>query len=417
MGPKERLAQLKNESAALLQKNKAGTFTDQDADRAQEIAKEVAGLQDIIRKGEAASKALGALAGVTQSSNPGGVGEDDDAAGYILGQSGNRQKVNPHQVPAADATKFTDNFMKALKAAAPTVGGPFAQKALAPNGAIVSNFEQVIVHDPRNAFSLYAAVQHAPAGDANGGSYLRQTARTNNAGTVKNGDLKPISQFTLTPQKWRAATVAHLSEPMQRQWFEDFTNLEAFVSSEMAYGLDQAVADMILNGGTDEDGETFTGILNTSGIGQTAYATSPLRTIRKAITDLQVTGAVPTSITLHPTAWETIESSLTTEGAYILDGAPQSAVTPQLFGLPVILSTGIGADEAIIGDLNSVVIYDKGNVMHAWSEAGQHNAGTAEAPQNVDLFRANQLVWRTEIRLGLSITSTKTLRIAALAGA
>lgn len=417
MGPRERLAQLQAESAKLLQKNKAGTFTDQDATRAQAIAKEAAGLQETIRKGDAAAKALSAFSGSTQTSTPGTVGEDDDEASYVLGQSGHRQKVSGHQVPASDATKFTENFMRAMKAAAPTVGGPFAQKALAPNGSIVSNFEQTIVNDPRNAFSLYGAVQHAGAGDSNGGSYLRQTARSSNAATVANGALKPISQFTLTPQSWRLATIAHVSEPMQRQWFEDFHNLEAFVASEMAYGLDLAVAEMILKGGTDEDGNTFTGIMNTTGIGQTAYSTSPLRTIRKAITDLQVTGAVPTSITLHPTTWEEIESTMTTEGAYVLNGAPQDAVVPKLHGLPVLLSNGIGEDEAIVGDLNSVVVRDKGNVMHAWSEAGQHNAGTAEAPSNVDLFRANQLVWRTEIRLGLNITSTKTLRIASLTSA
>jgi|GEM_PF-4438210 len=405
MNAKQKLASLVNEAEQLLARQKSGQFTDADAARALEIAQERDKLRKTVDAAENAAKALAQFSAPVQSNwDP---DHDEQDAPALKGAQKSQQFAATH------APKFTANAVKAFHAADQIVGG--TTKALSQTGSVVSQFDQEIYEDPQNAGSLYGAVTHFRADGVNGGSYLVQESRTNNAAAVKNGDLKPISSYGLKQKNWRLATVAHLSEPMQRQWFEDFNNLEAFIGSEMAYGLDLAIADLILHGTVDEDGETFTGIMNTTGVGQTEYTTSPLRTIRKAITAQQITGATPTSVVLHPSAWEEIESTLTTEGAYLMQGAPQSAVTPQLFGLPVLLANGLGEDEAIVGDLSSVVVFDKGNLLFSWSEAGQVNTGTAEAPENVELFRANKVIFRSEIRLGLALRSTAHLRVASLA--
>lgn len=414
MTPEDKLAALAAEARNLAAKAQTADFTEADATRAEALAKEHAAVSSLVERKQKAAQAFSRFTDPVHDSREDSPVEKSHRG--TLNQAGQRID-SKDRIPAVDTTKFTDNALDAFKAAAPSIGGPFAQKALVPQGAVVSRFEQTIVNDPRQSFSLYGAVQHVDASGVNSGTYLRQTVRDNQASAVKDGDLKPVSKYGLEQKSWRMATIAHVSEPMQRQWFQDYENLEAFLSSEMAYGLDLAVADMILNGDTDEDGNKFDGVLTTTGIGQTAYTTSPLRSIRKAITDLQVTGAVPTQIVLHPSAWEEIESSLTNEGAYLLDGAPQAAVAPQLFGLPVLLSTGLDPDKALVGDLSSIVVYDNGSVMFAWSEGGQVNMGTAEVPDNVELFRANKLVWRAEVRLGLAVMSTKLLRVAELAAA
>ncbi|WP_411731725.1 phage major capsid protein [Paeniglutamicibacter sp.] len=410
MDPKERLAQLVAEAAELRKKADGPNFTEADSKRTTALVREHTELIELVARKDAADKALGQFGAPTQDSTQDFTGGEGTG---LIGPSGRRLN-KAAQVPSSDSTVFTNNILAAMKAASGSIGGPIVQKALIPTGAVVARFDQVIVNDPKNAFSLYGAVQHLDAEGANSFSYLRQTARTNAATTVVDGALKPISVYGLTPQTARLATIAHVSEPIQKQWLQDYTNLEQFISQEMAYGVDLKIADVILNGGVDETGANFTGILNTSGIGQTAYTTSKLRTIRKAITDLQVTGAVPTSVVLNATDWEEIESSLTAEGAYIMAGLPQQAATPVLYGLPVILSPGLPAGQAIVGDLASVVVLDRGDLMFAWSEGGSINTGTVAVPVNVELFRANRQVFRMEIRLGLQVMSTKLLRVADL---
>ncbi|MHA7285117.1 phage major capsid family protein [Arthrobacter sp. MDT3-44] len=96
------------------------------------------------------------------------------------------------------------------------------------------------------------------------GTYLRQTQRLNNAAPVVPGELKPISQYGLEPATWQIAAIAHLSEPIKLQWLKDYSALEQFLSQELSYGVDEVIADLILNGGTTEDGSTVFGIRNTT---------------------------------------------------------------------------------------------------------------------------------------------------------
>lgn len=412
MSPEERLAQLRAEATTLRAKANTADFNEADAARASAIAKEFADLEAIVARKAAVDKSFAGIDGTVQDNS-----SEDPSAGSRGAMR--RKSGKAAQVPAGDAAaEFTRNVMDAFKAAAPTIGGPFAQKALIPAGAVSAGFSGIIVSDPRNSFSLYELVQHADAEGKNGGNYLRQTVRTNNAAGVKDGDLKPISVYGLEQKNWRLATIAHLSEPMQRQWFQDYEGLQQFVTTELAYGIDLAIADMILNGGTDEDGATFTGILNTTGIGQTAYAGSAAASIRRAITELQSTGAVPTHVVLNPLTWEAIEQTMNANQDYVLGSAALTEhVTPRLNGLPVVLSPAMPADEAVVGDLGSIVAIDSGDLMLAWSEGGSVNVGTEAVPDNVELFRANKLVWRAEMRMGLQIMSTKTIRVATLTGA
>ena len=388
MTPQEYLASLKSEAGDLLAKamNHPSTFTQVDAERSTFVATEAARVKALVEQQEATTKTLSGLSGVRGgiSSTPDQEHDEDD-----FGRSG--------VAKSRSSSRFTRNVMKAFKAAAPAVGGPFVQKALIPNGAIVAEFDQAIIEDPMDTTSLYNVVNHA---------------------TVKAGDLKPFSSYGLEQRSWRLATVAHLAGPMKRQWLQDHSGLNDFLYNEMAYGIDRAVSDLILNGGKDEDGGTITGIMNTSGISQTAYTTSPLRTIRRAITQQQTIGANPKNIVLNPDDWESIENTLTASGEYIMDGAPQKAVTPQLYGMPVTLVTGLPAGQAIIGNLQeAVTVLDNSQLEVVWHEGGQVNVGTKAAPVLEPLFQANQLIVRAEMRLGLTLNSLKQLRIADLTAA
>jgi HK97 family phage major capsid protein len=236
--------------------------------------------------------------------------------------------------------------------------------------------------------------------DSAAGTYLRQTQRANNAAPVVPGDLKPISQYGLEPATWQIATIAHLSEPVKLQWLENYPALEQFLSQELAHGVEEAIADFILNGGTAEDGSTVSGILNTTGVVQTPFTTNKLLTLRRAIGELDVQGVTATGIVLNPSDWESIETLTNAQGDFLLPLAPQNSVERRLWNTPVTLAAEMPAGEAIIGDLSTVSLLYRNSQRIEWNPY-MTEIGSSGALEPRDPFRRNEVVFRAEIRVGL----------------
>lgn len=409
MTPEARLKQIAAQAETLRRKamDTPGAFTEADAEEATTIAKERATLTALVERANSVAEALHKATehGGTYSSRDEGEGRQPKFAsrgGVPISQG---EKAKAH----------TDHLMKALAAAAPTIGGPSVSKALVSSGAVTADFDGRIISDPAAAFSILAAVNDRQV-DGAAGTYLQQTVRTNNAATVVPGALKPISAYSLEPADWKIATIAHLSQPISLQWLEDYPALETFLAQQLAYGLDEAIADFILNGGTAEDGSTVTGILNTSGIVQTAFSTNKLLTIRKAIGELDATGVTATGIIMNPADWESIETLTTTNGEFLLPLAPQKSVERVLWNTPVTLAAGIPAGEAVVGDLSSVSVLHRNSQRLEWSNA-MSDTSVDGTPAPRDLFRRNEVVFRNEIRVGLELLSIPSLRVADLTAA
>jgi HK97 family phage major capsid protein len=100
-----------------------------------------------------------------------------------------------------------------------------------------------------------------------------------------------------------------------------------------------------------------------------AKGTDPaMDAIHKAITLVNVTGdANANAIFAHPTDWQNLRLTRTTEGLYIL-GNPAGESTPILWGLPVHLTTGIGAaGTAGVGDTTYAEVVEREGVTVAVS--------------------------------------------------
>lgn len=410
MKPEDRLKELAAQAEVLRRKavDTPDAFTEADADQATAIAKEYDTVNVIVERGKATSAAL-AKAGVgtaTQSADP-------VPGGTAFGRRSFTGRGGGVAVTQSEKTgPYTAQIMKALANAAPAIGGPFVKKALIPSGSVTADFDGRAINDPMATFSIFAAVNSRQV-DTPAGTYLRQTLRTNNAAPVVAGELKPISLYGLEPATWAIATIAHLTEPIKIQWLDDYPVLEQFLGQELAYGVDEAISDFILNGGDAEDGSTVTGLLNTSGIVQTSFSSSKLHTIRKAIGELDVAGVTATGIILNPADWESIETSMTVNGDFLLPLAPQRSVERVLWNTPVTLAPGMPAGEAVIGDLSTVSLLYRNSQTIEWNPYVS-DTGVEGTPSFVDNFRRNQVVFRAEARVGLEILSTKTLRIADL---
>lgn len=224
--------------------------------------------------------------------------------------------------------------------------------------------------------------------DTDSYSYLRQTTRTNNAAPVATGATKPTSVYTLTRVNGKLQVIAHLSEPVPEFWLSDSPDLERFLDAEMAYGLQVAVEDQVLNG--DGDDPNLTGLLEVSGIQEQAWNGDQILTVRSAITKVEVLGYTASGLALHPLDWEAIETASVDEAHYALDSVPVDRAARKLWGVPVALTTAVEQGSGVLLSEGSATIVANRNLNGRYGVVG-------------DDFAKNQVRARLEGRFGLEV--------------
>jgi HK97 family phage major capsid protein len=295
------------------------------------------------------------------------------------------------------------------KSAAERIGEAFAQtKSITPNGAItVEALSAGIARREDRALTLLDLLTIVPLEGTDVFSYRRETARTNNARSTAVGKLKPTSPYGLEKISDRVRVIAHLSELIDNSLIADVDELEAFLGDVMAFGVLEALEDMLLTG--DEDtpspADDFDGILELSGTQGQAFTTNALTTARKAVTKLEVVNlSGPFAWVMSPARWEAFELEKDDE-VYVL-GDPGSGATGgrtlpvdtarrRLWGHPVAINNAIDDDTAVLGDWSpsSVRVREREAVTLTWTEAVADEEGTG--------FETNRRVWRAEGRYGV----------------
>jgi len=223
-------------------------------------------------------------------------------------------------------------------------------------------------------------------------SYLRQTARTNNAAVVASGALKPTSVYTLERIEEHLRVVAHLSEPIDKFWLEDSSTLDTFVADELVYGLTLGLENQFLNGTGLTD--FMTGLNVVAGTQPQAWTTDMITTARNGLTKAQTAvGEGPGFYVFNPLDWAVIE--LTTVGsAYAMNSGGASVPVDQaarrLWGQPVVLSNAQAVGTGVYAQRESVRLFSNGAIKVEWNTSG-------------DDFTHNLLRARCEGRYGFAV--------------
>jgi len=145
--------------------------------------------------------------------------------------------------------------------------------------------------------------------------------------------------------------------PATKRSLADVAQLEGLINDELRADIKEAEEDHILNG--DGTGENLTGIMNTSGIQTQAFVDDLFTTVRKAITKARVAGrVVPNGIVVNPETAEQVDLARDADGRFFY-GGPFSMGPRTLWGLPLIESEAIAADEALLGDFRKAVLWDR----------------------------------------------------------
>ncbi|BDB60134.1 phage major capsid protein [Rhodococcus sp. RDE2] len=279
------------------------------------------------------------------------------------------------------------------------------QKALLPAGTAHAGVpllpEVVELGHPSNTLldALVALPAPGPTFKA-----LVQRQRDNNAAPVAEGDTKPTSVFGLEEVEVNLEVLAHMSEPTPRYWFEDNDALQVFVQDEMVRGLRDALEAQVLTG--DGTRPNLQGVLTTSGVQVQSFTTDVARSVRSAITKLEVAGHEDNHvIVLRPEDWEAAETARA-EGSGQLEAVANVTQRAQrtLWGVPVVVSNALPAGTGLVIDREAVVVYSDNVVDVRWSETV------------ADDFQKNLVRARVESRYAAVVTKPLgVVRVATVA--
>jgi len=176
---------------------------------------------------------------------------------------------------------------------------------------------------------------------------------------------------------------------------DDSAQLESYVNGRLVYGLKLEEEDQLLNGnGTSGN---LGGLLKSGNY--TAYTRavtgdSKLDTIRRALTQAQLSEFTADAIVLNPADWETIELLKSSYGEYIFGGdmGPIDALGPRIWGKRVVATNSITAGTFLVGSFTmGAQIWDR------------QDAAVQISYEDGDNFKKNMATLLAEERLALTV--------------
>ena len=258
-------------------------------------------------------------------------------------------------------------------------------------------------------FTLESLLNTLPT-SSNAVDYVRENVFTNAAAETAEGGTKPESSLTTTLVTEPVATVAHWIK-ISRQLASDNAALAAYIDLRMRYGVNLRVENQIIAGnGTAPNISGFTKAGNFTAHGYAAAtltglglsATNRFDLIGKILGDCQVADYPADAIIVNPADWWTMRLAKDSQGRYIL-GDPGMDLPPSLFGVPVVASNAITADNVLVASLRqAATFYNREGVVIDMSESDSDN------------FTKNLVTIRAERRCMLAVERPAAVRYGDL---
>lgn len=225
--------------------------------------------------------------------------------------------------------------------------------------------------------------------------FTKENVFTNAAAETAEAAAKPESALTWTLVNMPISTVAHWIK-ISRQLASDNTALAAYVDLRMRYGVNLRVEQQLVAG--NGTAPNISGILDTGNFTAHGYAAAALGStlpklvlIRKIMADLWNAGYPADAILLNPADWAQIEIDLFTSTANTVRVGVNAAGQQTLFGVPVVQSVGMTADNVAVGSFRQAyMIHNREGVVVELSDSDSDN------------FTKNLVTIRAERRLALA---------------
>ncbi|MFC4905463.1 phage major capsid protein [Kocuria oceani] len=331
-----------------------------------------------------------------------------DELGRLLAGDQGTAGARPSRKAAADA--FADRLAKALttrtadgvnvkslelSTAAPLLGGtaPALDEVAGPG-------RQAGIVD-------LVAVEAPPIGGAGRFAWLSEDVHENNAAVVPEGTLKPTSRYALSEKTDRTKFIAHLSEPFPARLLEDYAGLREFLANRMTEDVLDVLEREALTG--DGTAEHLHGILNQTGVTQTAWAGSLPATIRAARTALSRIAEKPSAWMVSPDDAAAFDLFMDAQGRFV--------DLRQILGpVPVVENPALTAGTAVLGDFGRAKLVTDSQMRITAMDGAPHRNDLGEIDGT--LWEFNEVALRAEMRVGgLAITRPTAFTVVDLTAA
>lgn len=275
-------------------------------------------------------------------------------------------------------------------------------------GNTFSQRQPGIVPMAARTLTIEALLSSMPT-SANAIDYIREASFTNNAAEVAEGALKPESSITFTPATMPVSTVAHWIK-ITKQLAADNAALAAYINTRMVYGVNLRAENQLLAG--NATAPNLSGLTNAGNFTAHGYTAATLTAlgllnnrfdlIGKMIGDSQISEYPADAIVVNPADWWTMRLSKDSQGRYLL-GDPGSSVAPSLYGLPVVASNAITADQVLVANLTmAATLHNREGIVVEMSDSDGDN------------FQRNLITIRAERRLALTVEVPAAIRYGEL---
>ncbi|MYX17058.1 phage major capsid protein [Streptomyces sp. SID8374] len=319
----------------------------------------------------------------------------DGAQAFKTGVTGSHKSATTNT--AHGAHQWAEDTAQALTKAAERNGVKALTSGSVDAPTMVRTGLFTMPTNPARLLDLIVNVQSVPGNEY---EYLQQTVRTDNAAATPDSTTKPTSIYTVASKQDRVRVYAHLSEPVPLRLFADHKDLRPFLESEMSRGVLDALEADIVSGATG--GENVVGILETSGVGTTAYSSSIPVTLRKALTAMQNAHEAPTAWALNPADAEVLDLLLTADGEYVGGSADGGFAYINIFGnIPRVVTTSVPAGSALLADWSQCRLYVR-------------QGTTIDVDASGALFDTNRAKFRAEGRFGFAVNRPAAFRVIDL---
>lgn len=211
--------------------------------------------------------------------------------------------------------------------------------------------------------------------------WVRENVFTNSAAEAAEGVQIAQSSITFTTGTMPVTNVAHFIK-ITRQLAQDNAALAAFINRRMVYGVNLRVEGQLVAGdGVAPNLGGLTLAANRTAHGYTAAslsalglsATNKLDLIGKMIGDCALADYPADVIIMNTGDWWNLRLSKDSQGRYLL-GDPASAVTPTLFGRPVVASNAMTALNVWVGSLSqAATLHNREGIVVDLSDSDENN--------------------------------------------
>lgn len=247
---------------------------------------------------------------------------------------------------------------------------------------------------PLQQFVMRDLLTVVPLSGTNAVEYLVENWTYNADYQVAEGDRKAEGTVTYTDASVMVRTIAWFVK-ISRQMLADVPYISQTIDTRLIYGVQKKEEREILYG--DNAAGHLHGIMpqataTPADVLGTGVVETRIDEILSAIAYLASLGYPPTAVVVNALTWASMSISKNTMGGYILGGPPASEATPRLWGLPLVATPEMAANDYLVGQFpGNAILFDRESVA------------VDVAYENEDDFVRNLVTFRAEERIALAV--------------